>query len=166
MAQTQRITSNLWFDNQAEEAAKFYTSIFKNSSIGRISRYTEAGKDIHKMPIGSVMTIEFVLDGQTFIGLNGGPVFKFNESISFIVNCETQEEVDYYWEKLNIGGDPNAQQCGWLKDKFGISWQIVPTKFINMLTDPDAEKATRVMNAMFPMKKLDLPALEKAYIGD
>lgn len=166
MAQTQRITSNLWFDNQAEEAAKFYTSIFKNSSIGRISRYTEAGKDIHKMPIGSVMTIEFVLDGQTFTGLNGGPVFKFNESISFIVNCETQEEVDYYWEKLNIGGDPNAQQCGWLKDKFGISWQIVPTKFINMLTDPDAEKATRVMNAMFPMKKLDLPALEKAYIGD
>jgi predicted 3-demethylubiquinone-9 3-methyltransferase (glyoxalase superfamily) len=166
MAHTQRITSNLWFDNQAEEAAKFYTSICKNSSIGRISRYTEAGKDIHKMPIGSVMTIEFVLDGQTFTGLNGGPVFKFNESICFIVNCETQEEVDYYWEKLNIGGDPNAQQCGWLKDKFGISWQIVPIKFINMLTDPDAEKATRVMNAMFPMKKLDLPALEKAYIGD
>jgi predicted 3-demethylubiquinone-9 3-methyltransferase (glyoxalase superfamily) len=166
MAHTQRITSNLWFDNQAEEAAKFYTSIFKNSSIGRISRYTEAGKDIHKMPIGSVMIIEFVLDGQTFTGLNGGPVFKFNESISFIVHCETEDEVDYYWEKLNIGGDPKAQQCGWLKDKFGISWQIVPTKFVDMLTDPDAEKASRVMNAMFPMKKLDLPALEKAYNGD
>jgi predicted 3-demethylubiquinone-9 3-methyltransferase (glyoxalase superfamily) len=166
MAHTQRITSNLWFDNQAEEAAKFYTSIFKNSSIGRISRYTEAGKDIHKMPIGSVMTIEFVLDGQTFTGLNGGPVFKFNESISFIVNCETQDEVDYYWEKLNLGGDPNAQQCGWLKDKFGISWQIVPTKFVDMLTDPDAEKAIRVMNTMLSMKKLDLPVLEKAYNGD
>ncbi|MBC9909989.1 VOC family protein [Chitinophaga varians] len=160
---SQRISPHLWFENQAEEAAKFYTSIFQHSSIGNISHYTEAGHDIHGMPAGSVLTVEFTLDGQTFIALNGGPYFKFNEAISFMVNCETQEEIDYYWEKLRAGGDPKADQCGWLKDKFGLSWQVAPVQLSEMLMDKDKERLSRVMNAVFQMKKLDLKAIEAAY---
>jgi predicted 3-demethylubiquinone-9 3-methyltransferase (glyoxalase superfamily) len=163
MGTLQKITSNLWFDNQAEEAAKFYTSIFKNSSIGKITRYGRAGYEFHGKPAGSVMTIEFQIEGQTFIALNGGPTFKFTEAISFVVNCETQKEVDYYWDKLSEGGDPQAQQCGWLKDKFGVSWQIVPTALIKMISDPDSQKSQRTMNAMFPMKKIDIESLKRAY---
>ncbi|MGN7823845.1 VOC family protein [Chitinophaga sp. 22536] len=160
---SQRISPHLWFEHQAEEAAKFYTSIFPNSSIGRISHYTEAGHEIHGMPAGSVLTVEFTLDGQTFIALNGGPHFKFNEAISFLVNCQTQEEIDYYWEKLRAGGDPKADQCGWLKDKFGLSWQVAPVQIAEMLVDKDQERLSRVMNAVFRMKKLDLKAIEAAY---
>lgn len=161
----QRITPNLWFAKEAEEAANFYVSVFKNSRIGNTSRYTEEGFEIHKMPAGSVMTIEFTLDGLDFLALNGGPVFKFNEAVSFIINCENQEEVDYYWNKLTEGGDPNAQVCGWLKDKFGLSWQVVPTVLSRMMSDPDKAKANRAMHAMLQMKKLDIPTLEKAYNG-
>jgi len=157
------ITPCLWFDNQAEEAAKFYTSIFKNSKIGHIARYGEAGREIHGKPPGSVMTIEFEINGQPFTGLNGGPMFKFNEAISFQVLCENQEEIDYYWEKLCEGGDKNAQQCGWLKDKFGLSWQIVPTALIEMVKDKDATKSQRVMTAMLQMGKIDIAKLKEAY---
>src|SRR5687767_5911399 len=127
MATMQKITSNLWFDTQAEEAANHYVSIFKNSSIGKTTHFGKEGYEIHKMPEGTVMTVEFTIEGQKFVALNGGPIFKFNEAISFIVNCETQEEIDYYWNKLSEGGDKKAQQCGWLKDKYGLSWQVVPT---------------------------------------
>src|SRR5688572_25442523 len=140
MAKLEKITPNLWFDSQAEEAAKFYTSIFKNSGIDKITRYPAAGQEIHQQKPGSVMTVEFNLEGQKFVGLNAGPIFKFNEAISFIVNCETQQEVDYFWGKLSQGGDPKAQQCGWLKDKFGLSWQIVPTALNKLLEDADTEK--------------------------
>lgn len=163
MATMQKITSNLWFDTQAEEAAKFYVSIFKNSSIGRISRFGKEGFDIHKMPEGTVMTVEFTIEGQKFVGLNGGPLFKFNEAISFIVNCETQAEIDYYWEKLSEGGDKRAQQCGWLKDKYGLSWQVVPISIDDMMMDPDKRKSGAVMEAMLKMKKLDIRKLEEAY---
>lgn len=165
MGTTQKITSNLWFDNQAEEAAKFYISIFKNSKIGKITRYGKAGFEIHKRPEGSVMTVDFELEGQQFVGLNGGPFFKFNEAISFIVDCSDQKEIDYYWNKLGDGGDPKAQQCGWLKDKFGVSWQIVPVALNDLLSDPNSEKSQRAMNAMLQMKKLDIAALKKAYNG-
>jgi len=159
------ITPNLWFDHEAEEAAKFYTSIFKNSKIGSISRYGKEGFEIHQRPEGSVMTIEFELDGHPFMALNGGPVFKFNESISFMVYCESQAEVDYYWEKLGDGGDPEAQQCGWLKDKYGLSWQIIPTALSQLMTDPDPVKSGRVMETFLKMKKIDLHALQKAHEG-
>ena len=165
MANLQRITPFLWFDTQAEEAAKLYTSIFKNSKITATTRYGEAGREVHKMEPGTAMTVGFELDGQHFTALNGGPIFKFTEAISFVVHCSSQEEVDYYWEKLGAGGDPNAQQCGWLKDKFGVSWQVVPDAMIKMLTDPDKAKSGRVMQAMMQMKKIDLPALERAYGG-
>lgn len=165
MATIQKIMPNLWFDDQGEEAARFYVSIFKNASLGRITHYTTEGFEIHKRPAGSVMTVSFEIEGQQFMTLNGGPFFKFNESISFIVNCDTQQEVDYYWEKLTSGGDPRAQQCGWLKDKFGVSWQIVPVALNEMMTDPDVNKANRAMRAMLQMKKLDLPTLEKAFHG-
>lgn len=156
----------LWFDNQAEEAAKFYTSIFKNSKIGSVSHYGKEGQEItHKKP-GSVLTVEFELDGHKFTALNGGPNFKFSEAISFQVYCETQAEIDSYWEKLGAGGDPKAQQCGWLKDKFGVSWQIVPAKMIDMLAGPSTDKTERAMKAMFPMKKLDIATLERAYNGN
>ncbi len=161
----QKITSNLWFDNQAEEAVNFYVSIFKNSGIGKINRYTEAGFEIHGRPAGSVMTIEFTLEDRQFVALNGGPYFKFNEAVSFIVNCDSQEEVDYYWNRLKEGGDPKALQCGWLKDKFGLSWQIVPTALNDMMSDTDEATAGRVMNAMLKMKKPDIAALQKAYSG-
>src|SRR6186713_1476156 len=165
MATMQKIDSNLWFDNQAEEAAKFYTSIFENSKIGRITRFSDEGYEIHKRPAGSIMTVEFTLEGQKFIALNGGPIFKFNEAVSFIVNCETQKEIDYYWERLSEGGDPNAQQCGWLKDRFGLSWQVVPTALPELMTDPDPGKRERAMTAMLRMKKLDIAELQRASAG-
>jgi predicted 3-demethylubiquinone-9 3-methyltransferase (glyoxalase superfamily) len=162
---TNRITPFLWFADQAEEAAKFYIGIFKNSRIGKISRYGKAGYEVHHRPAGSVMTVEFELDGQPFVALNGGPEFKFNEAISFQINCENQKEVDYYWEKLTAGGDKNAQVCGWLKDKFGLSWQVVPTVLAEMVGDPDSEKSQRAMQAMLQMKKLDIAELKRAYGG-
>ena len=165
MKLTQRISPCLWFDHQAEEAAKFYVSVFKNSKIGRVSRYTSVGQEIHGRKPGSVMTVEFDLDGQRFTALNGGPDFTFNEAVSLQINCETQEEVDYYWDKLTAGGDQKAQQCGWLKDKFGMSWQVVPDPLIDMIKDPDKEKAQRAFKAMMQMKKLDLDAARRAFEG-
>ncbi len=162
MATMQKISPNLWFDNQAEEAANYYVSIFKNSAIGKTSRYGKEGFEIHKMPEGTVMVIEFELEGQKFTGLNGGPIFKFSEAISFIVNCDSQEEVDYYWEKLTAGGDEKAQRCGWLKDKFGLSWQIVPAVLPKLLSNPDKAKAQRAMKAMLQMRKIDIKVLEEA----
>ncbi len=159
----QKISPCLWFDDQGEEAAKFYTSIFKDSKIGDVTRYGKEGYEIHGREEGTVMTVEFEIEGQKFLALNGGPIFKFNEAISFQVYCETQEEVDYYWEKLSEGGDEKAQQCGWLKDKYGVSWQIVPTILIKMLKDKDSEKSQKVMKAMLQMHKLDITTLKKAY---
>ena len=163
MQSNQRIAPCLWFDDQAEEAVQFYTGIFRHSKIITISRYGEAGREVHRKPAGSVMAIAFELDGQAFTALNGGPMFKFNEAISFQVNCETQQDVDYYWEKLADGGDEKAQQCGWLKDKYGASWQVVPIVLIEMLTDADPEKSQRTMTAMLQMKKIDIDALKRAY---
>jgi predicted 3-demethylubiquinone-9 3-methyltransferase (glyoxalase superfamily) len=159
----QKITPCLWFDSNAEEAVNFYTSIFKNSKIGNISRYGEAGYEFHGKPAGTVMTMEFELNGQVFTALNDGPMFKFNEAISFQVSCESQEEVDYYWGKLSEGGDEKAQQCGWLKDKYGLSWQIVPTVLVEMLQDKDTEKSERVMTALLQMKKIGIERLKEAY---
>ena len=160
----QKIAPFLWFDNQAEEAAKFYTSVFKNSKIGRILRYDEASAKAAGRPAGSVLTIEFEIGGQKFTALNGGPQFKFNESVSFVVNCETQNEVDYFWEKLTAGGGQESE-CGWLKDKFGLSWQITPTVLIDMLNDKDPKKAGRVMKAMMQMQKIEINKLKAAYAG-
>jgi predicted 3-demethylubiquinone-9 3-methyltransferase (glyoxalase superfamily) len=165
MATIQKITPHLWFDRQAEEAAKYYTGIFKNSEILNTTHYSKEGYEIHKMPEGTVMTVEFLIEGQKFIALNGGPLFKFNESVSFLVNCTSQQEIDYYWEKLTPGGDPKAQQCGWLKDKFGVSWQVAPEQLHDMMTDRDREKSDRVTRAFLQMKKIDLHALEEAYEG-
>jgi predicted 3-demethylubiquinone-9 3-methyltransferase (glyoxalase superfamily) len=159
------ITPCLWFDDQAEEAVAFYASVFKNSRIVALSRYPDAGRETHGKPPGSVMTVAFELDGQAFTALNGGPVFKFNEAVSLQVTCETQDDVDHYWAKLSAGGDPQAQQCGWLKDRYGLSWQIVPTALLEMIADPDPGKAQRVMQAMLQMKKLDIAALRRAYAG-
>jgi predicted 3-demethylubiquinone-9 3-methyltransferase (glyoxalase superfamily) len=161
----QAITPCLWFDSQAEEAARFYTGIFKNSRIGTISRYGEAGHEVHGRPAGSVMTVEFELNGHPFTALNGGPHFKFNEAVSFQIMCRTQEEVDHYWNKLSQGGDPKAQQCGWLKDKYGLSWQVAPTVIAELMSDPDREKAGRVMEALLKMKKLDIAELKRAAEG-
>jgi predicted 3-demethylubiquinone-9 3-methyltransferase (glyoxalase superfamily) len=161
----QKITPCLWFDRNAEEAAAFYTSVFKNSKIKSVSRYTEAGFEVHHMPAGTALTVEFELDGQKFTALNGGPMFKFNEAISFQVSCDSQEEVDYYWEKLSQGGDPQAQQCGWLKDKFGVSWQIVPRVVSEMMMDKDTKRSGRAMQALMQMKKLDIQKLKQAYEG-
>jgi predicted 3-demethylubiquinone-9 3-methyltransferase (glyoxalase superfamily) len=158
----QKITAFLWFDDQAEEAVKFYTSIFKNSKVGRILRYSGEAAKASGRPVGSVLTIEFELEGQRFTALNGGPEFKFNESVSFVVNCETQKEVDYFWEKLTADGGQESQ-CSWLKDKFGLSWQVTPTVLIEMLQDKDSEKAERVMNAMMQMQKIDIKTLKEAY---
>ena len=158
---TQKITPFLWFDDKAEEAAKFYTSIFKNSKIGNITRYDEEAAGPTGRPAGSVMTVDFQLGGQEFVALNGGPMFKFTEAISFVVNCENQEEVDYFWSKLSAGGEES--RCGWLKDKFGLSWQVVPAVLIEMLTDKDTAKAKRVMQAMLQMDKIDIAVLKKAY---
>lgn len=159
------ITPCLWFDDQAEEAVAFYTSVFKNSRIVAVSRYPDAGRETHGKPPGSVMTVEFELDGRAFTALNGGPVFKFTEAVSLQVNCETQDEVDHYWAKLSAGGDAQAQQCGWLKDRYGLSWQIVPIALLEMVADPDPGKARRVMQAMLQMKKLDIAGLRRAYAG-
>ncbi|HEY4256760.1 MAG TPA: VOC family protein [Candidatus Udaeobacter sp.] len=160
----QKITPFLWFDHQAEEAAKFYASVFKSSKVGRIFRYSEQAAEKTGRPVGSVLTIEFEIEGQKFVALNGGPLFKFNESISFVVNCDSQEEVDYFWEKLTAdGGEESA--CGWLKDKFGLSWQVVPTVLIDMLHDEDSERSERATNAMLQMKKIDIKTLQKAYAG-
>ena len=160
----QKITPFLWFDGQAEDAVKFYTSIFKDSRIGRILRYDEEAAKTSQSgrPVGSVLTIEFEIEGQKFTALNGGPQFKFNESISFVVNCETQDEVDYFWEKLTADGGQESA-CGWLKDKFGLSWQITPTVLIDMLNDKDPEKSERVMKAMLQMQKIDIKTLKDAY---
>jgi len=160
-----RIAPCLWFDSEGEEAARHYTSIFSNSKIVKIVRYGDAGKEIHRRPAGSVMTVAFELDGQPFTALNGGPVFKFNEAVSLQVNCETQQEIDYYWDKLSLGGDPNAQQCGWIKDKYGLSWQVVPVALEEMLSDTVTERSERVMTALLQMKKLDIVQLKKAYSG-
>ncbi|HEX2500386.1 MAG TPA: VOC family protein [Methylomirabilota bacterium] len=165
MSSTQKITPCLWFDDQAEQAVRFYTGIFKKSKILEIARYTEAGQEAHGRPPGSVMTVIFELEGQAFTALNGGPVFKFNEAISFQIGCETQEEVDHYWSKLSAGGDEGAQQCGWLKDRYGVSWQVVPTILPRLLMDPDPAKAGRTMEAMLQMKKLDIKKLERAHAG-
>jgi predicted 3-demethylubiquinone-9 3-methyltransferase (glyoxalase superfamily) len=159
----QRITPFLWFDSNAEEAAKFYVSIFKNSRIGSTARYDDEGAKAAGRPKGSVMTVAFVLEGQEFTALNGGPLFKFTEAVSFVVNCETQDEVDHFWEKLSAGGQ--QVQCGWLKDRFGVSWQVVPTVLIEMLHDKDPEKSRRVMSAMLKMKKIDIAGLRNAYQG-
>ncbi len=161
----QKITPCLWFDSQAEEAARFYTSIFRNSKIGRITRFGREGFEIHRRPEGSVMTVEFEIDGQAFTALNGGPVFKFNEAISFQVHCETQAEIDYYWERLSEGGDEKAQQCGWLKDKYGVSWQVVPRVLSALLSGPEAEKSQRAMKAMLQMKKIEIEEIKRAYDG-
>jgi predicted 3-demethylubiquinone-9 3-methyltransferase (glyoxalase superfamily) len=162
----QKITPFLWFDGNAEEAAKFYTSIFKNSKVGRILRYDEEVAKVSQsgQPAGSVLTIEFEIEGQKFVALNGGPQFKFNESISFVVNCETQKEVDYFWEKLTADGGEESQ-CGWLRDKFGVSWQVTPTVLIDMLHDKDAKKSERVMKAMLQMQKIEIEDLKQAYVG-
>jgi len=165
MPSVQKITPCLWFDQQAEEAARFYTSIFKNSRIGNISHYGEAGREIHGMPAGTVLTVDFELEGQSFTALNGGPMFKFNEAISFQVHCETQQELDYYWDKLSEGGDQKAQQCGWLKDKYGASWQVVPAVLPKLLMDPDPKKSQRTMQALLQMKKLDIEKLKQAHAG-
>jgi predicted 3-demethylubiquinone-9 3-methyltransferase (glyoxalase superfamily) len=165
MQHTQKITPCLWFDDQAEEAAEFYTAIFPNSKIVNISRYGEAGQEVHGKPPGSVMTVAFELAGQTFTALNGGPIFKFNEAISLQVDCETQEEVDNYWQKLSEGGDEKAQQCGWLKDKYGVSWQIVPRVLTEMLGDANTGKSQRVMTAMLKMKKIDISELKQAAVA-
>jgi len=160
---TQKITPFLWFDSQAEEAANFYVSIFKQSRIGGITRYDDEASKAAGRPKGSVMTVEFELDGRKFIALNGGPHFKFTEAISLFVNCENQEEVDYFWEKLSAGGQ--EVECGWLKDRFGLSWQVVPAALLEMLQDKDPEKSKRTMAAMLKMKKLDVDALKRAYDG-
>jgi len=165
MAAVQKIAPCLWFDGQAEEAAKFYVSIFKNSAIGTVTRYGKEGFEIHGGREGSVLTVTFRLDGQEFTALNGGPHFKFTEAISFVVKCETQAEVDYYWDKLREGGDEKAQQCGWLKDQYGVSWQVVPVALMTMMADTDSAKSDRVMKALLRMKKLDLAALRRAYDG-
>ena len=162
----QKITPFLWFNGNAEEAVKFYTSTFKNSKVGRILRYSEEVAKVSQsgMPAGSALTIEFEIEGQKFVALNGGPEFKFNESISFVVNCETQKEVDYFWEKLAADGGEESQ-CGWLRDKFGVSWQVTPTVLIDMLHDKDSEKAQRAMKAMLQMQKIDIEKLKAAYRG-
>ncbi len=160
----QKITPFLWFDDKAEEAAKFYTSVFKNSKVGGITRYEEEGSKASGRPAGTVMTVEFQLEGQEFVALNGGPHFKFTEAISFVVNCETQDEIDDFWEKLSEGGAES--QCGWLKDKYGLSWQIVPTVLSELFLDKDPEKTKRAMKAMLQMKKLDIKTLQQAYDGE
>jgi predicted 3-demethylubiquinone-9 3-methyltransferase (glyoxalase superfamily) len=159
---TQRISAMLWFDDQAEEAVAFYTAIFKNSKVLSTTRYTKEAQQAAGRPEGSVMTVDFVLDGQNFTALNGGPQFKFTEAISLVVHCRNQEEVDHYWDRLSAGGDPRSQQCGWLKDRFGVSWQVVPDGLMDLLTAQDPEKSRRAMAAVLNMKKLDLAEIRRA----
>jgi predicted 3-demethylubiquinone-9 3-methyltransferase (glyoxalase superfamily) len=155
----------LWFDGKAEDAANFYVSIFKNSKIGTITRYGKAGFEVHGKPAGSVLTVAFELEGQAFTALNGGPLFRFNEAISLQVHCENQEEVDYYWDKLSAGGDPKAQHVGWLKDQFGLSWQVIPRQLLELIHDSDPHKSQRAMQAMLQMKKINIAELRRAYEG-
>jgi predicted 3-demethylubiquinone-9 3-methyltransferase (glyoxalase superfamily) len=162
----QKIGLCLWFDGNAEEAARYYTSIFKGSKLGGITRYGKEGQEIHGGKEGAVMTVDFEIAGQTLLALNGGPQFKFNEAISLQVFCENQQEVDDCWEKLTAGGDEKAQQCGWLKDKFGVSWQVVPAVLVEMMKDKDPRKSERIMKAVLQMKKFDIAALERAYDGE
>jgi len=157
---TGKITPCLWFDSAAEEAAKFYVSVFKNSKLGKISRYGKEGFEAHGRPAGSVMTAEFEIEGQNFVALNGGPHFKFNEAVSFQVPCDTQEEIDYFWSKLSEGGEES--HCGWLKDKYGLSWQVFPKILPQLLMDPNPDKARRAMRAMLQMRKIDIAALAAA----
>lgn len=157
----QKIRPCLWFDSDAENAARFYVSVFKNSKLGKISRYGEEGVEIHGRPAGSVMTVEFELNGAPFLALNGGPHFKFSEAVSFEIDCKDQEEVDYYWNALAANGGSEGP-CGWLKDRFGLSWQVVPRRLFELMADPDKKKAGRVMNAMLKMKKIVVADLEKA----
>jgi predicted 3-demethylubiquinone-9 3-methyltransferase (glyoxalase superfamily) len=164
-ARVQRITPCLWFDDQGEEAAQFYCAIFPNSRVGKVSRYGKEGREIHGKPEGSAMSVEFELDGQAFTAINGGPDFKFTEAISFQVHCETQEEVDHYWERLLGGNGAQPQQCGWLKDRYGVSWQVIPQALIKLVSDPASEKSQRAMKAMLQMQKIDIAALRRAYDG-
>ena len=164
MAST-RISPCLWFDGQAEEAANYYTGIFKNSKITNINRYGTAGFEQHHQPAGKVLTVTFELDGQRFMALNGGPEFTFNEAVSLMIYCATQDEIDYYWDKLTVGGDPNAQVCGWLKDKFGVSWQVVWDKMDELWKDEKSPEYARAMEAMMKMKKIDIAELKRAYEG-
>ena len=166
MAKSPKIAPCLWFDSEAEEAARFYTEIFRKSKITAITRYGSAGFEVHHRPAGSVMTVEFELEGQKYTALNGGPAFKFNEAISFQIYCDTQAEIDYYWSKLGEGGDPNAQQCGWLKDRYGVSWQVVQKGIEELYKDETSPAAERTMEAMLKMKKLDIAELKRAHDGE
>ncbi|HWV16334.1 MAG TPA: VOC family protein [Cellvibrio sp.] len=161
----QKIAPCLWFDSEAEEAVAFYMSIFANSRLVQVSHYGKAGYEIHGRPAGSVMTVAFELEGQALTALNGGPLFRFNEAISLQVFCKTQEEIDHYWNKLSAGGDKAAQQCGWLKDKYSLSWQIIPAILLEMMASPNHEKSQRVMTSLLQMQKLDIDGLKKAYEG-
>ncbi|MGH8249805.1 MAG: VOC family protein [Steroidobacteraceae bacterium] len=165
MPNKMRITPCLWFDSQGEEAARYYVGIFKNSRITEVGHYSEAGREQHGKPPGSVMIVAFELDGQPFTALNGGPHFKFNEAVSLQISCRDQAEVDYYWEKLTAGGDPEAQVCGWLKDKFGLSWQVVPDVTIKLIGDQKSEASKRAMTEMMKQKKPDIAAVQRAYDG-
>ena len=162
MARLAIIQPCLWFDDQAEEAARFYTGIFPDSAIGTITRYTDVGQEHHGKPVGSVLTVAFTLAGQPFVALNGGPVFRFNEALSLQILCETQDEVDHYWHHLTEGNPAAAMECGWLKDRFGLPWQVVPVRLTELLADPDAEVVRRVTRAMFAMQKMDIASLERA----
>jgi len=162
----QKIVPFLWFNNNAEEAVNYYVSIFKDAKISKTIRYSKSSANVSGMPRDSVMTVAFQLAGQEFVALNGGPIFKFTEAVSFVVNCETQEELDYYWSRLSEGGDEKAQQCGWLKDKYGVSWQVVPATLNSMLQSADKKKAERVTHAIMHMKKLDIAVLRSAYDSD
>ena len=161
----QRLTPCLWFDSQAEEAANFYVGIFRNSRITSVTRFPAVGQEIHGRRAGTVMTVAFELDGHTFTALNGGPLFRFNEAVSLQVMCDTQEEIDYYWDKLGAGADPGPQQCGWLKDRYGLSWQVVPRGMEEMMVNHASGGAERVMVAMLGMKKLDIAQLRRAFGG-
>jgi len=163
---SQKITPFLWFDHQAEEAAQFYTAIFPNARITHVTRYAESDHESHRGRAGTAMTVAFELDGQPFTALNGGPAFTFSEAISFQIACQTQAEVDYFWERLSAGGDPAAQQCGWLKDRYGLSWQVVPTILPELLGNAEPAQAQRVTAALLQMKKLDIAALQRAYVGE
>lgn len=164
-ASIQQISPCLWFDGQAEEAARFYVSVFRKGKIGTITRTPKVGQEIHGRPAGSVLTVEFTLNGLPFLGLNGGPNFKFTEAVSLMILCDTQAEIDYYWEKLSAGGDPSAQACGWLKDRYGLSWQVVPRKLLKMWKDHESPGTERAFAAMLHMKKLDIAKLKAAYKG-
>ncbi|HLY53963.1 MAG TPA: VOC family protein [Stellaceae bacterium] len=166
MPRIRKITPCLWFDSQAEEAARFYVSLFEESGIDTITYYGSEGFERHGRPAGSVLTVDFRLGGQRYTALNGGPHYVLTPSVSLVVHCASQDEIDHYWDRLGAGGDPAAQACGWLKDRFGLSWQVVPEALLAMIADPDAARTGRVMSALLTMKKLDLAALQRAYNGD